>query len=128
MRHLEDRMMEASSCYKYETASKYRDMLEGMKYLANGIFRYNDMISKDIVLKIPTIAGYKLFYISKGHITYKEQYSSLTKRQINAFIKKSQKQKTDLTFDMNDKSSIDFRDIIYSEILTLPKDSIIEVY
>lgn len=123
---LESKMKEAASCYKFETASKYRDMMEGIRYLNNGIFRYNHMISKDIVLKIPTSTGYKLFFVSKGQILYKEFFHSLNNRQMNSFIKKSRKQKTAMSYDFDDKAGIDFRDIIYSEILSLPKECIIE--
>lgn len=125
-KQLESKMKEAASCYKFESASKYRDMMEGIKYLTNGIFRYNDMISKDILLRIPISSGYKLFYVSKGHILYKEYFPTLSKRQINSFIKKSQKQTIDLANHFDDKANIDFRDIIYSEILSLPKECIIE--
>lgn len=123
---LESKMKEAASCYKFETASKYRDMMEGIRYLNNGIFRYNHLISKDIVLKIPASTGYKLFFVSKGQILYKEFFPSLNSRQMNSFIKKSRKQKTALSYDFDDKAGIDFRDIIYSEILSLPKECIIE--
>lgn len=126
VKQLEFKMKEASSCYKFETASKYRDMIEGINYLANGIFRYNDMISKDILLKIPTSTGYKLFFVSKGHILNKEHFTTLSKRQINSFIKKSKQQTVDLSKVFDDKAGIDFRDIIYSEILSLPKECILE--
>jgi excinuclease ABC subunit C len=123
---LEAKMKEAASSYKFETASKYRDMIEGIKYLSNGIFRYDHMISKDIILKIPVSTGYKLFFVSKGQILYKEFFPSLSNRQINSFIKKSKKQIINLSLDLDDKAGIDFRDIIYSEILSLPKECILE--
>lgn len=123
---LEYNMKEAASLYKFETASKYRDMMEGIRYLANGIFRYNNMISKDMLLKIPISAGYKLFFVSNGHILYKESFADLSKRVILSFIKKSRKQTIDYSNQINNKAHIDFIDIIYSEILSLPKECIFE--
>jgi excinuclease ABC subunit C len=125
---LESKMKEAASCYKFETASKYRDMMVGIKYLNNGIFRYNHMISKDIILKIPVSTGHKLFFVSKGQILYKESFSSLNSRQIHSFINKSNKQKADFSFDLDDKAGMDYRDIIYSEILSLPRECILETF
>ncbi|GAA4654622.1 hypothetical protein GCM10023142_17600 [Anaerocolumna aminovalerica] len=125
-KQLESKMKEAASCYKFETASKYRDMMEGIKYLNNGIFRYDHMFFKDIVLKIPASTGYKLFFVSKGQIIHKEFFPILNSRQMNSFIKKSKKQKILLSHNFDDKAGMDFRDIIYSEILSLPKECILE--
>lgn len=79
-----------------------------------------------MLLKIPSSTGYKLFFVSNGHILYKESFSDLSKRVVNTFIKKSRNQTIDFSRHINDKASIDFRDIIFSEILSLPKGCIFE--
>ena len=129
---LEEKMKEAASLYKYETASFYRDILSGFQYIKHGINAYQNLISRDILLRIPYPEGLKLFYVSGGLICLKEKYSAPTKKDINKFIRKGQASalpgKTESGsvpgIELTDKMRIDFRDVLYSEIMALPEEMV----
>lgn len=129
---LEEKMKEAAALYKYETASFYRDILSGFQYIKYGISAYQNLISRDILLKIPCPEGLKLFYVSGGLIHLKEKYSAPTRKDINKFIRKGRASalsgKTEYGFvpgiDLTDKMRIDFRDVLYSEIMALPEEMV----
>lgn len=122
---LEEKMIEAASSYRFETASTYRDMIYSMNYLKSGIYGYKNMFSKNILLKIPIINGYKLFFVSKGQILLKESYPFLTEIDIENFINKGKNLTLTDPIIKDEKVSIDFRDILYSEIKSLPNDMVI---
>jgi hypothetical protein len=91
---------------------------------------------------IPTTSGCKLFYIIGGKIILSGSFAELTSAQIDEFIntgnlllsaaKKSGKPgfaplnllevQEDSSYE---KMSMDFQDILYSEILSLPKEMVI---
>lgn len=121
---LERKMEEAAAFYKYETASKYRDIIQGLYHINNGIWRYKDFMSKDILLKIPTPNGHKLFFISNGNILSKKNYPHLRSKDIELFITDSCFLKSSISSDKTEKADIDFRDILYSEIISLPKEMV----
>ncbi len=129
---LEDKMKEAASFYKFETASRYRDILSGFKYIRHGIAAYENLLSRSIILKLPYTEGFKLFYISGGRILIKENFPALTEKTMKDFIKKGKSRaasgKWDLSADtelfINEKMRIDFRDVMYSEIMSLPEEMV----
>jgi excinuclease ABC subunit C len=121
---LEDKMEEAAALYKYETASKYRDIIQGFNYINNGIWHYRKLMSQDILLKIPTTQGYKLFFISNGNMLLKKNYDNPTSKDIDLFIDSAYSIKPSISIDMDEKTGIDFRDILYSEIISLPEEMI----
>lgn len=121
---LELKMKEAASLYLFETASLYRDMIVNIKYLNNSLYGYKDMYSKNILLKIPTSNGYKLFFVSKGQILLKRKYEVLKEKDIQVFIDKGKSLLAYANAIKEDKSSIDFRNILYSEIKSLPEENV----
>lgn len=123
---IERKMKEAASLYRYETASYYRDLISGLQYMKRGISGYQILLSKNILLKIPTKNGYKLFLVSDGMIQLKENYASLTHSDIRSFIQKGQAMTPKFEIE-NEKSYIDFRDILYSEIMSLEEDMVLIV-
>lgn len=122
---LEEKMKEAAAQLQFGTASTFRDMIYGLNYLKTGIYGYKTMFSKDIVLKIPITNGYKLFFVSKGEILLKSTFSALTEDVIQDFISTGKNLKPSVSKNLNEKSSMDFRDILYSEIKSLPDEMII---
>lgn len=122
---LEFKMKAASSEYRFETASMYRDIINSLDYLKNGMNGYKNMFSKNILLKINVENGYKLFFISKGKIIKKKLYKRISQKSIDKFICIGSQETSKYIDDLlSEKESIDFRDIIYSEIQSLPKDLI----
>ncbi len=122
---LEEKMKEAATKLQFATASTFRDMIYGLNYLKTGIYGYKAMFSKDILLKIPITNGYKLFFVSKGEILLKSTFSALTEDDIQDFINIGKDLKSSASKDLNEKSSIDYRDILYSEIKSLPEEMVI---
>lgn len=121
----EKKMKEAASIYRYETASFYRDLIRGLQYINHGISGYQTLLSKDIILKIPVQNGFKLFWVSKGMIHLRQNYNTLNHNDINKFIMLGQTLPSVTLKEQNEKSYIDFRDILYSEIMSLSEDMVI---
>lgn len=125
IRRLEDKMNEASSLYRFETASIYRDLQTELQYLQNALNGYRDLFSRNIILKIPFHQGIKLFFVSKGNILYKEVHTDLSKKALQLFIRNGKKQEASFDAVLTDeKAGIDFRDILYSEIMSLPEEMV----
>jgi excinuclease ABC subunit C len=124
MSKLEEKMKECSMQYKYESAAKYRDLMQGLEYISEGIWRYKDLISKDILLKIPITNGHKLFFITKGNILTKKIYPNLDTKDIELFIKSSRSIKSPMSSNTDEKANVDFHDILYSEIISLPNEMV----
>lgn len=122
---LEEKMKEAASSYRFETASTYRDMVYSLNYLKSGIYGYKNMFSKNILLKIPIPNGYKLFFVSKGQVLIKESYLFLTEIDIKNFISSGNNLISSYPTIKDEKVSMDFRDILYSEIKSLSGEMVI---
>ncbi|NLK43234.1 MAG: GIY-YIG nuclease family protein [Tissierellia bacterium] len=121
---LEKNMHEAACQLKFASAGYYRDLIYGFKYLNKRINEYKSLLAKDILLKIPLSQGYKLFFISNGQILLKSTFTSLIQGDIENFIDMGRSLKASPIDDFNEKSSLDFSDIIYSEIKALPKEMV----
>lgn len=124
---LDKKMKEAASKLEFATASYYRDLINGLNYLKTGIYGFKTLISKDILLKIPITKGYKLFFISHGKILLKSTFTTLSQGDIEKFINMGKKFKSSIDDELEEKSSIDFRDILYSEIKSLPKEMVMYI-
>ncbi|MDF2486341.1 MAG: Excinuclease subunit domain protein [Herbinix sp.] len=122
---LQARMDDAVSLYRYEMASIYRDMINNFRMLKNGLDGYKSLVSRDILLKLPIEQGYKLFFVSKGSIINSIVTDNPDKEIIDGFIAESTSKISAMkpTSD-NEKSWIDFRDILYSEISELPDEMV----
>lgn len=119
---LQTKMKEESSGCNFETAAMYRNMMQNMKKLRDTIARYEDIMSRDILLKIPVKEGYKLFYVSKGNIVLKEKFADVSDSVIRSFTEKAESSVSAYTAEMDEKSHLDYRDILYSEITSLQKE------
>ena len=140
--NIHTKMMEAASNLKYETASLYRDILHNIDYLRYGIDGFKDIMNKDIIITLPATDFYKFFYITKGIIVNKKTYKKLTKKNIEFFtnqcsgiqnkiintLSKSETSYYSVNGEkifLTEKMQKDFKDILYSEVLTLPKELVI---
>lgn len=123
---LEVKMMEAAKIYNYETASFYRDLIQRLEYVKRGLNGYKELFYKRLILKIPTIDGFKLFYVNKGHILLTKKYKRISQlnKYMDLFIKKSHDIKTNVKATrLDDKTVLDYHDILYSEINSFKNDS-----
>jgi excinuclease ABC subunit C len=125
IRCIDDKMKEAASLYKFETASQYRDIMMGFQYLKNAMNGYKDLFSQTILLKIPYGDGIKLFYVSKGNILLKETIRAVTKKELQNFISKGNKLARNDIPITDEKAAIDYRDILYSEVISLSDDMVV---
>ncbi|NLJ91239.1 MAG: GIY-YIG nuclease family protein [Clostridiales bacterium] len=122
IKSLEVRMIDFAQSFKYETASKYRDIIKGLNYINYRISDYNKFLSSNYLLKIPANFGTKLFLISGGFIINKQEYTNPSKEDIDSFISSGLTNKESYFKVLSEKAAIDFHDIIYSEIKSLDKE------
>lgn len=119
------KMEEAVAGYQYELAAIYRDMIHGLKIIKNGLDGYQSLASKQILLKLPTKDGYKLFYVDKGKgsIIHSLKLPALSEEAIREFIRVSKTLSVkDIPAPDTEKSYIDYRDVLYSEISSLSEE------
>ena len=83
------------------------------------LYSHEDILSKDIILKIPINSGYKLFYVKSGLVV-----NCGNNKDLNDFLADSKDKKTEF---YDEKSRMDFRDILLSELNTLSEECIIYV-
>jgi len=94
IQNLEDKMHKSAASFKYETASKYRDMIQGLKNISHRINDYTNFLSQDYLLKIPTIKGTKLFLISRGRVLSKKIIKNPTSADLSLFLNTGYSMKT----------------------------------
>ncbi|KNZ43239.1 GIY-YIG nuclease family protein [Acetobacterium bakii] len=123
---LKCRMNNEATQYNYERATIYRDLIKSLTYISHVLYDYKTLITKDLLLKIPVPAGEKLFFISKGKIIFKKQYSVLSQFEIDAFLAEGHNMKSEPAPDRDEKTEVDFLNILFSEIQSLPDEWILK--
>jgi len=114
--NLNEKMKHESSSLNFEKALIYKNIAQDFNNIKKGIMKYKEIMNKDIYLKLPIENGYKLFFISKGHIILKEKYLYHDIMDMDDFIKRGTELKFSYNNHMDEKSHMDYRDILYSEI------------
>lgn len=118
-----NKMEEAASGFQYEMAAIYRDMIRCLKIIQNGLDGYRSLASKHLLLKLPIGEGYKLFYVVNARIINTLKLPELTEEALRDFIRSCRNHPAHNAPDVNtEKSFIDFRDVLYSEIANLAED------
>ncbi|SNS60825.1 excinuclease ABC subunit C [Anaerovirgula multivorans] len=114
---IESKMQLAASEFQFETASIYRDILHYIKYLDDSLVNENSNLRTSRVLIGEKIEnGYKIFYISNNNIILKKKYKKLTGKALEEFLIQAQKLENDISHNKNEKSDLDFKNIIKAEI------------
>lgn len=119
-------MNEEASQYNYERATTYRDLIDGLTYISHVLHDYQNLLTKDILLKIPVQDGEKLFYISRSKIILKKYFLTLSKTKIESFLDEGCKLKSAVVSEWDEKASVDFQNILFSEIQSLPEEWILK--
>jgi len=119
------RMNKEATQYNYERATTYRDLIKSLTYIGHVLYDFKTFITKDILLKIPVQDGEKLFYISKGKIILKKQYTTLSQTEIDGFLDEGRNIKPGTAPDRDEKAEVDFINILFSEIQSLPNEWIL---
>lgn len=117
---LEKKMKNEAASHNFERASLFKDILNNVNYLVNSLNRYKELLKRDIVLSVPIDEGLKLFYISKGLIMKKEVFKAPKQNDIEKFREAALTSRDAYYISMDEKSLIDYKDIICSEIISLP--------
>lgn len=125
MEMLQAKLEDAVMGYRYEIAAIYRDMMSGFRIIKNGLDGYKSLAARTILLTIPTESGYKLFYVAEGRIVYSMSCSAATKKVKEEFLREAVL-RVPLSQDLwdDEKTWIDYRDILYSEISDLPEEMV----
>lgn len=124
---LEEKMKEASSLLKFEKAGYYKNMFNYLNYLKDRLINNESYYFGNILLKIPMQNGYKLFFINNGEVILKENYINLTNIMIKDFIKRARVMTSSIIEHSNEKISMDFKDILFSEIKTMPEEMVLYI-
>ncbi len=125
IKSLERKMMEASSKLQFERASYFKNILDNLKPARNRLLNNRSTYSGNIFLRIPTQNGFKLFFIRNGQILLKENQTSLTDTMVKEFINKGRMMGLSKQADIQEKALMDFKDILFSEIRTLPDEMVV---
>jgi excinuclease ABC subunit C len=122
---LNKKMQTESSLCNFESAIMYRNIIQNMEYLKIAVNKYKSIMTSDIFIAIPLQKGYKLFFISGGNIVLKEKFSEISEISSEIkddFILRGIKSLDSFSSEMDEKSYMDYRDILYSEIINLPDE------
>lgn len=120
---LNQKMQAESAICNFEYAIMYRNMIQKMEYLKGAVNKYKNIMTADMFITIPLQNGYKLFFISGGNIVLKEKHAEIGELSDGIkydFIRRGFKSSESFSTDMGEKSHMDYRDILYSEIINLP--------
>lgn len=121
---LESKMKYEASIDNFEIASMYKNILDNISYIFSSIKKFDELIFSKVLLTIPVENEYKLFYIENCTIINRKKYKKFNSNIINKFIE-SQALIPKIYLNMDEKSMMDFKDIVYSEILSLPESMVI---
>lgn len=124
---LKNLMISESQKCNFEGASLYRDMIEHLNFLRKSLIKYNNLSHKNFVLKIPMGNNFiKLLYVSNGCIILKEKCPK-NDVDIYNFIERGNELALVHKNVLDEKSFIDFRDILYYEIMNLSEEEVINL-
>ncbi|MGV8905111.1 MAG: GIY-YIG nuclease family protein [Acetobacterium sp.] len=123
---LKIRMNEEAAQYHYERATTYRDLIKSLTYISHVLYDYKSLMTRDILLKIPVGDEEKLFFISKGKIILKRRFTVLSQLEIAAFLATGSQMGSGLVPDWDEKATVDFQNILFSEIQSLPDEWILK--
>lgn len=125
---LEKEMRQAASRYRFETAGKYKEHVESLRYIKKGIDGYRDSIQKTYLLNIPVEEGCKFFYIQKGFVVWKETYPKWCPEAEEVFLSKARSRAREGREEMEgrclEKGRSDYREIVFTELTNLPKEMV----
>ncbi len=117
MSQVEKKMEDAALEHKYEMASKYRDLIEGLKYIySNYLMKGKEFEGRKILMGERIDKGYKLFFVFDYQIILKRKYCEINKEIIESFLKRGRELIKKRVKTLDEKRQLDFKRIIISEI------------
>lgn len=115
-----DKMHVFAKDMHFEIAANLRDLKDKLGIINKVLYSHEDILSRDIMLKIPIEDGFKLFYVKSGVVVCKKKAGRV--HNLKDFHDEAKNMGLD---EWDEKSYLDFRDILLSEIGTLPEECII---
>jgi len=119
---IESQMAEVAAMQKFEMAIRYREFLENIRYVQQYLNETRNWMKEDVVYRVKTGDGYKLFYIRKGMVIYKALYKRVTAASERAFIRTARK--IESTENISEKSRLDYVDIVCAELMQAGSDAV----
>lgn len=115
---LERRMKKAAKEQKFETALKYRDLMELTGYIRKNLREYCEWVNCRMIFIEETPKGRKYFYIKNGLVIHKAFLKEESEEAVfvKDFIEASEKLiKGGKVKNMTEKEMTDYQDIVFSE-------------
>lgn len=126
---LEKRMKRAAREEKFETALKYRDLLEHADYICKNLLEYHHWMNRQMVYVEDTCKGRKYFFIDNGLVIHKAMKEENIREEIwqKKFVEEGQKVLTEQRNTeqegqtawngLTEKQKVDYQDIVFSECM-----------
>lgn len=116
LKSIEREMKRAAEDESFERAMKYRDLHMRLTYFQKSLNRFEKWQKTDLVYAVPLEEGYKLFYISDGHIILKEKVVGNTENIRCKFVEKAKRVDRKVFVEQTEKELLDYRDIVCAEL------------
>ena len=126
---LEKQMKKAARDERFETAMKYRDLLEQTDYICKNLREYNQWMGRQFVYMEDTVKGKKYFFVDNGLVIYKamkeknieekiwlEKFVKAGKRELIKQKNTAQEGKAP-SEELTEKQKVDYQDIVFSECM-----------
>lgn len=138
MKILERRMQEAARQQKYEAACSYRDILASLDYVRRGFAQYQDLMDSEILYRVDLPGGCKVFYIDRGIVVDSQKVegteapagakalpadNTLPEALLAQILEQGRARRQDVTY--SDKEQVDYRAIVYGELLDAPEGAVL---
>ncbi|MDO5422841.1 MAG: GIY-YIG nuclease family protein [Eubacteriales bacterium] len=127
LRALERGMEDAAKNQLFERAGKFRDLREGFLYLQKTLVSYRELTERELLYQVPIPGGTKLFYIFHGMAAYAERFpetEAISEAEKQRFLAKARAHPEEALKGYTEKELIDFRDILYGELLHAPAGAV----
>lgn len=121
IKELTNKMKTEASLNNFEIASIYKEIIDKSNYLIKSINKNTELLNSNLIVSIPVVYGYKLFYISNGIILTKDISKYPLPNDIELFKETALISLDEEFLNMDEKSLVDFKDIICSEIISSPE-------
>lgn len=120
IKELTHKMQSQAGLNNFELASIYKNIIDKINYLLITINKNYQLGNSDLLAAIPLNTGYKVFYISKGLILKKGIFENPLPEDMEFFAEPPLTSRSEEYKNMDEKSLLDFKDIVCSEILSSP--------
>lgn len=136
---LEKKMKKAAKEEKFETALKYRNLLENVGYIRKNLREYGEWMNRQMIYMETTCKGKKYFFVDHGMVVYKaimDRQDAEKKDWMEQFIRhagavlvdreRNGKENSVAQMILTEKQMVDYQDIVIFECARVLKSEITE--